>query len=133
VPGSAAVLGRCGAKEGMRGAPGDGRGPRACIDAAMRSCKNITIRTTIDLPDETFRQLKSEAALRGTKLKDLIAEFVEDGLAAGAAAVPVRRSRSPLPVVRSATGTPHPALSNAELEDMLAHGDRQWPSVIFPT
>ncbi len=117
----------------MKVAPGDGRGPRACIDAAMRSCKNITMRTTIDLPDETFRQLKSEAALRGTQLKDLIAEFVEHGLAAGAAAVPVRHSRSPLPVVRSATGTPHPALSNAELEAMLSHEDRQWPSAIFPT
>ena len=69
----------------------------------------------------------------GPQLKDLIAEFVEHGLAAGAAAVPVRHSRSPLPVVRSATGTPHPALSNAELEDMLSHEDRHWPSAIFPT
>jgi len=30
------------------------------------------MRTTIDIPDELFRHAKSEAALRGRKLKDLI-------------------------------------------------------------
>jgi plasmid stability protein len=32
------------------------------------------MRTTIDLPDDLFRRVKSEAALRGTHLKDLIRE-----------------------------------------------------------
>ncbi|HEY1794765.1 MAG TPA: hypothetical protein VGG57_01465 [Stellaceae bacterium] len=32
------------------------------------------MRTTIDLPDDLFRRAKSEAALRGRKLKDLIEE-----------------------------------------------------------
>jgi hypothetical protein len=32
------------------------------------------MRTTIDLPDALFRRAKSEAALRGQKLKDLIEE-----------------------------------------------------------
>jgi hypothetical protein len=32
------------------------------------------MRTTIDLPDDLFRLAKSEAALRGKKLKDLIEE-----------------------------------------------------------
>src|SRR5258708_3096761 len=36
------------------------------------------MRTTIDIPDELFRRAKSEAALRGRKLKDL----VEEGLRA---------------------------------------------------
>jgi hypothetical protein len=36
------------------------------------------MRTTIDLPDELLRRAKSEAALRGRKLKDL----VEEGLRA---------------------------------------------------
>ena len=34
------------------------------------------MRTTVDIPDELFRKAKSEAALQGRKLKDL----VEDGL-----------------------------------------------------
>jgi hypothetical protein len=32
------------------------------------------MRTTIDIPDELFRRAKSEAALRGRKLKDLVEE-----------------------------------------------------------
>jgi hypothetical protein len=33
-----------------------------------------SMRTTVDLPDELLRQAKSEAALRGRKLKDLVEE-----------------------------------------------------------
>ena len=32
------------------------------------------MRTTVDIPDELLRRAKSEAALRGRKLKDLVAE-----------------------------------------------------------
>jgi hypothetical protein len=35
-----------------------------------------TMKTTIDLPDDLYRQAKAEAALRGLKLKDM----VEQGL-----------------------------------------------------
>jgi hypothetical protein len=34
----------------------------------------LRMRTTVDIPDELFRRAKSEAALRGRKLKDLVAE-----------------------------------------------------------
>ena len=34
----------------------------------------IPMRTTVDIPDELLRRAKSEAALRGRKLKDLIEE-----------------------------------------------------------
>jgi hypothetical protein len=40
------------------------------------------MRTTIDLPDELFRRAKSEAALRGKKLKDLVEEGLRQVLAA---------------------------------------------------
>jgi hypothetical protein len=45
------------------------------------------MRTTVDLPDELLRRAKSEAALRGRKLKDLLEEglrHVLDAPAAGA-------------------------------------------------
>jgi hypothetical protein len=32
------------------------------------------MRTTIDIPDELFREIKAKAALRGQKLKDLVIE-----------------------------------------------------------
>ncbi len=38
------------------------------------------MRTTLDLPDAVFRQLKSRAALEGLSLKDLIARYVANGL-----------------------------------------------------
>jgi hypothetical protein len=78
------------------------------------------MRTTIDLPDELFRQAKARAALDGTKLKDLITRFVEQGLRQGAqSATPLRRRRSELPVARAATGRTLPALTNAEIHRML--------------
>lgn len=38
------------------------------------------MRTTVDLPDDLFRQAKASAALRGIKLRELIIECVARGL-----------------------------------------------------
>jgi hypothetical protein len=38
------------------------------------------MRTTLDLPDPIFRDLKSRAAQQGMKLKELVQKYVEDGL-----------------------------------------------------
>jgi hypothetical protein len=79
------------------------------------------MRTTIDLPDELFRQAKARAALDGMRLKELITRFVEQGLKQGPSlsAAPPRRRRSELPVVRAATGRTLPDLTNAELYRIL--------------
>jgi hypothetical protein len=55
------------------------------------------MRTTLDLPDDLFRQVKVKAALEGTKLKQLLTRYVESGLRQ--AAQPPRR-RSKLPVIK---------------------------------
>lgn len=82
------------------------------------------MRTTLDLPDETFRQLKAEAALSGAKLKDLITEFIEIGLATRTGGQPLTaRTRSPLPQIRTKTGVLHPALTNTELDDILTEDE----------
>ncbi len=39
------------------------------------------MRTTLDLPDQTFRQLKAQAALKGLKLKEFVTQLIERGLA----------------------------------------------------
>lgn len=94
------------------------------FDVNMLLCEYGFMRTTVELPDETFRQLKTEAALCGAKLKDLITEFIEKGLAARATGQPLTApSRSPLPQIRPKTGVQHPALTNAELEDLLTKAD----------
>lgn len=77
------------------------------------------MRTTIDLPEELFRQAKAQAALDGTTLKDLMARFVEQGLRRMSSRTAPRPQRSPIPVVRAATGTAIPALDNSELYRLL--------------
>lgn len=87
------------------------------------------MRTTLDLPDPMFRELKTRAAREGVKMKELLAAFIEDGLrgarVARAGTPPVR---SPLPVARRATGVPIPALSNKQIAKILdtedAHAGR---------
>ncbi len=87
------------------------------------------MRTTLDLPDETFRQLKAQAALRGFKLKDLVTQFIEHGLAASVAPdqappryplpVAIAHTGYPIPIAREADGSVTPYLSNAQLYAIL--------------
>lgn len=78
------------------------------------------MRTTIDLPDELFRQAKARAALDGLKLKDLITRYVEQGLRGPAPVEPsLRRRRSELPVARPATRRTLPSLTNADIQGIL--------------
>lgn len=54
------------------------------------------MRTTIDLPVATLRQLKARAALEGVPMKDLVLDYVQRGLARRPA--PAQAAvRSPLP------------------------------------
>ncbi len=79
------------------------------------------MRTTLDLPDDTFRQLKAQAALNGMKLKELVTQFIERGLAAGVTAPKPAQPPVPPPIaIKRVPGTPlTPALSNAELYAIL--------------
>ncbi len=92
------------------------------------------MRTTLDLPDETFRQLKAQAALNGLKLKELVTQFIQRGLAAGVTPPDSAQQHSPFPVVtqhnpypipiaREADGSVTPYLSNAELYAILDDED----------
>ena len=103
------------------------------------------MRTTLDLPDETFRQLKAQAALNGMKLKELVTQLIQRGLAAGVAAPIAAPQRIPLPVAiqrfsatpvaaahapsypipfaREADGTVTPYLTNADLHAILDEED----------
>jgi hypothetical protein len=79
------------------------------------------MRTTLDLPDETFRKLKAEAALRGYKLKELVAQFIERGLNEGSQPLNAQSPRPAyvIPIAREADGSVTPALSNAQLQAIL--------------
>jgi hypothetical protein len=58
------------------------------------------MRTTLDLPDPLFRELKVRSALRSVLLKDFVAEILQTGLAQTGLAQTEARPRSPLPVIR---------------------------------
>lgn len=59
--------------------------------------QDVYMRTTLDLPDDLFRQLKARAALTGTTVKKLLTSFVESGLRQ--ASRPASRRRSALPII----------------------------------
>jgi hypothetical protein len=54
------------------------------------------MRTTVDLPDELFRQAKAQAALEGTPLRDLIETGVRLALAQRKPGRKLQRVRFPL-------------------------------------
>jgi metal-responsive CopG/Arc/MetJ family transcriptional regulator len=74
------------------------------------------MRTTVDLPDPLFRQVKSVAALRGSTLKEFIQDALQQAVISGRR---VRRDKVKLPLIRSK----HPGtlrLTNADIENLLA-------------
>jgi predicted DNA-binding ribbon-helix-helix protein len=74
------------------------------------------MRTSIDLPDDLFRQLKILAADRRVTLKTLVERAVENEIARGGNQAPRRRLRFPI-LDSKEPGTLN--LTNAEIEDLL--------------
>lgn len=77
------------------------------------------MRTTLDLPEPLLRQLKSQAALEGTTLKNLVRDAIERGLAIQASPAKARRARSELPSVKLGQPLRVKRLSNAALAELL--------------
>jgi hypothetical protein len=76
------------------------------------------MRSTLDLPDELYRRLKAEAALRGTTVKEIVRNAVEREIGlAGATGEKKRRVRFPV-LNSSAPGSLR--ITNREIDDLLA-------------
>jgi hypothetical protein len=74
------------------------------------------VRTTIDIPDETYRKVKMLAAERGTTVRELVLEGLEI-VKEGKQTLP--RKRFEIPVIRSKRpGTLH--LTNEQIDDLTA-------------
>jgi hypothetical protein len=65
------------------------------------------MRTTVDIPDELFRRAKSQAALRGRKLKDL----VEEGLR-----LVLEEQKAPGPAEKKAPVKPRPGSLHEKMQ-----------------
>jgi hypothetical protein len=74
------------------------------------------MRTTIDLPNDLFRQVKSKAALRGETLKEFVQAAVEKEISAAA---PASSFRVKLPLIKSKKPKSL-SLTSAEIENLLA-------------
>ncbi len=73
------------------------------------------MRTTIDIPDATYRELKTKAAREGKTVRELVLRGVEQALTAGNER-PVRKFE--LPLIRSSQpGTLN--LTNEQIDDIL--------------
>jgi hypothetical protein len=82
------------------------------------------MRTTLDLPDPIFRDLKMKAAAEGLTLKELLTGFVENGLY-GSSESEKKPVRSPLPPPRESTGHVIPSLTNAEIDEIFLREDME--------
>jgi hypothetical protein len=82
------------------------------------------MRTTIDLPEDLLRRAKATAALRGIKMKDLIAELVGSGLRDLTGRETGRYGmHCPIPVTIPANVLTLKPLSSAETEAILMQED----------
>ena len=78
------------------------------------------MRTTLDLPDPLFARLKARAALKQVSLKQLLHDFVEQGLdASDPAASQGRRSAKDLPTLQAPLQQQNVTFSNAGLFELL--------------
>jgi hypothetical protein len=74
------------------------------------------MRTTIDIPDETYRELKIKAAREGTALRQIVLRGIQRELEPAAPQQPPRKFQ--VPVIRSKQpGTLN--LTNEEIDDIL--------------
>ena len=74
------------------------------------------MRTTIDLPDNLFRRVKSRAALRGETLREFVQAAVEKEISAETSA---SFTRVKLPLIKSKKPKSL-SLTSAEIEILLA-------------
>jgi len=81
------------------------------------------MRTTIELPDDLFRQIKARAALQGRPLKDLVAEGLTLLLqVAKSTPTPLPPRRTQFPIIKSKNPTRKltPGMVAAAEEELLA-------------
>ena len=81
------------------------------------------MRTTLDLPDQLFRQVKAKAALEGATLKDLLKRYIESGLRQPTPLSGGVALRSRLPVVPKAGNATVPNLTPARQDKVEQEED----------
>lgn len=76
------------------------------------------MRTTVELPDEVFREMKSLAARQGRSMKEFVLKAIEKELSRLRRPARVRYSAR-LPLVRSKHPGALRSMTNAQIDDLL--------------
>jgi hypothetical protein len=77
-----------------------------------------SMKTTLEIPDDLFRQAKAEAALRGESLKDFVTEALQAHLERPVGGASTRGWRSVFGKARREEVEPVDAVVAAELENV---------------
>ena len=82
------------------------------------------MRTTLDIPDPLFKEVKTRAVQQGVTLKELLASYIEAGLRnpsipKNSAAPSEKRHPLPVGIARDPDAPLHPAMTNAEIYAIL--------------
>ena len=85
----------------------------------MRISAASAMRTTLELPDPLFARLKARAASEQMTLKQLLRNYVEQGLNAAPPAAAAKRAAATLPQLNSPLSISSTTLSNATLFELL--------------
>jgi len=93
--------------------------PAAATRQSTNVCAYLCVRTTIDLPDQLFREAKSLALHRGISLKEFLTEATRRALSTQLGAAPKMTS----PPIARATAGRIPARTNEELASILGGED----------
>jgi hypothetical protein len=88
------------------------------MDINMVLCQNEGMRTTIEIPDGTFREMKALTAQSGVSMKEFVLRAVQERVSKARKA---RRKRHEVqfPLIRSKNPVAIAPLTNAEIEDLL--------------
>lgn len=76
------------------------------------------MRTTVEVPDPVFREIKALAARKGSSLKELVLRAIEREIAASRRRS-AKRVSVKLPLVPSKRPGALRSMTNAEIEDLL--------------
>lgn len=85
------------------------------------------MKTTLELPDELMRTIKLRAVREDRKLKDLVAELLEVGLASSADEATRAPRRVQFPILRGGhAANPGEEMTPERIADLLLEQEVEW-------
>jgi plasmid stability protein len=91
------------------------------------------MKTTLDIPEELIRKMKIRAATEGRKLREVVTDVIEKGLAVRTTS-PEREHRVRLPLVHCEKKVrPEDQLTPEQIDEILLNEEIQWLNEINET